>query len=85
MLHGSCQVYPIYAIVYRAIDNLLHTLEDHIQDSMDEAQFSEGTPLYVACVLHSEGYKDWALGYRIILCAVLQVCVAHTYAESLPT
>ena len=55
----------------------MHTLEDHIQDSVESVEFAEGSQMYVACERYSEGYKNWALGYEIILCSVLQVCGAH--------
>ena len=67
----------VQSCMYRNIDTIVHTLEEHIQDSVESAEFTEGSPMYVACERYSEGYKNWALGYEIILCSVLQVCVAH--------
>ena len=63
--------------MYRNIDSIVHTLEDHIQDSVESVEFAEGSQMYVACERYSESYKNWELGYEIILCSVLQVCVAH--------
>ena len=63
--------------MYRNVDTIVHTLEEHIQDSVESAEFTEGSQLYMACERHSEGYKSWKLGYEIILCSVLQVRVAH--------
>ena len=67
----------VQSCMCRTIDSIVHTLEDHIQDSVESAEFTEGSPLYVACERYSESYKNWALGYEIILCSVLQVCVAN--------
>ena len=61
----------------RDIDNIVHTLEGHIQDSVESVEFAEESPMYMACERYSEGYKNWELGYEIILCSVLQVCVTH--------
>ena len=67
----------VQSCIHRNIDSIVDTLEDHIQDSVESAEFAEGSQMYVACERHSEGYKNWELGYGIILCSVLQVCGAH--------
>ena len=59
--------------MHRTINRSLHGMEESIQQSVEVIKCPKDSKLYEACMRYSQGYKDWELGYGIILCAVLQV------------
>ena len=61
-----------YLYDYRKVKVKLHMLREHIDDLIDEVDSKESS-LHEEAIQRSEFYNDWNLGYRIILCSLLQV------------
>ena len=58
--------------MYRRVKAKLHALRGCIDDLMDDVD-SETNPLHGVAVKCSRNYNDWNLGYRILLCTLLEV------------
>ena len=59
--------------ICRVVKKRLQALREHIDDLVAEVD-SETTPLRSEAIEYSGDYKDFNLGFRILLCSLLQVC-----------
>lgn len=62
----------LHNYICRRVRTKLHALRECIEDLVEEVD-SETNPLYREAMHHSRDYNDWNLGYRILLCSLLQV------------
>lgn len=59
-------------MICRRMKAKLHALRELLDDLVEEVN-AETNPLHAIAMQYSEGYDDWNLGYRILLCSLLQV------------